>query len=121
VRLRPPAIWGAVAAVLATVAIGAMLGAAGGGAWSGNVVQAGLRLYARLADAGRQLHLGFLLPVIAVTVSFHIGTRAGHRLSRRSEARAVVAPHAPVVRYTFLFCLSAVAMLVWAASEGLLP
>jgi hypothetical protein len=121
VRLRSPVIWGAIAAVLAAVTTGVLLGSAGGAAWSGEAVQAAMRLYARLADAGRQYHLGFLLPVIAVTVSFHVGTRAGHRLRGRSEARAAAAPHAPVVRYTLLFCLSAVAMLVWAASEGLLP
>lgn len=120
-KLRSVVVWGGIAAVLAAVAAAAAFGACSGAAWSGEAVQAGLRLYARVAAAGQQLHLGFLLPVIAVTVSFHVGSRAGRRPNRRAEARAAAAPRPPIARYTILFCLSAVAMLVWAASQGILP
>jgi hypothetical protein len=119
VRLRRAGIWGAAVACLLAIGTGAVLGAGDHLAWNAAAIDAGLRLYARVLDLAQGASLGLILPVIAMSISFHAGTRVMRRTARRAEARAVAAARPSMVRSAILFGLTAIMTLLYAATQSL--
>lgn len=117
---RTLAIWGGVAAGVLAIGTGAVLGASHAPALGAMVADAGLRFYWRVLSVARDLSPGFLLPVIALSVSFHIGWRVGRRVPRQAHARAAVAPQqASAMRLVILFALASVASALVVAAQSL--
>ncbi|MBI3945076.1 MAG: hypothetical protein HY321_04100 [Armatimonadetes bacterium] len=118
-RFRSAWGWGATLAGLLAVGAGAVA-AASPSSWQVLTAGAGARLCAWAFEIGQRLPLALLIPVVAMSASFHAGSRIGHHVRRRRDAQVMVVARPPVARYAILFCLAALMGLVFLATRGLL-
>ncbi len=106
------------AALLLGAGASAALAAGGPSPLAATAVDMGVRLYACLGEIGPRLPLAVLLPILAMSASFHVGSRLARRLPRH-ETRAAAAPQHPALRYAILFGLAALATLILTAAQYL--
>lgn len=115
---KPTWRWGAAIVALVLAGAGSALGAAAHPQWGTATAEAGMRFYAWAVDLGQRTPLGILIPVVAMSLSFHAGSRVADRMARRREARVAVATRPPLARYAILFGVTAFMSLILAALRG---
>ena len=116
-KLRSQGLWGAVAGLMLSGA-SAALAAGGASPLSAAAVGAGARVCALGLDLAHRLPLSLIVPVIAISLSFHAGSRMGRYVRRPAQARVATAGQSPAVRYAILMGLVAMATFILLAAQN---